>query len=433
MNRFAIISGAFGEGKHAVIGKSRSYLGLAGFIVACMFVQPSMASIVGTCKSGAQYATIQLAVNATPPGGTVNICPGAYPEQVVINKHLTLIGLTITGTDNAVITAPSGGVVQNTTDLYDGTTGIGAQVLIQGGVIVSMSNLAVDGTNNQISCGPNLVGIYYQNSSGTINHVIARNQALAPQPNGCQSGSGIFVQSGYTVPGTSNVTIENSSVHGYQKNGITADGNGTNVTISGNDVVGFGPTSGAAQNGIQVSDQAAGTVFNNTVVDDVYTGPTYAASGILVYDTGSITVQSNIVSDTQYGVVVVTDGAFDANDNTVLNNRISATHLDDGIDLCSDGNTAKGNTVVASDGSGIHSDSSCTDTGGNPTGNSNTITGNTVNEACAGVLLGNGSGNTTSPNKIYNVNDLTYAGDACPVGGGSVPKREAKALPQRIR
>jgi hypothetical protein len=455
MSRFTIIFDALVRRGDAVIGKRRTYLGLAGLVAACMFAQPSFAVIVGTCKSGVQFTTIQAAVLAAPQGGTVSICPGTYAEQVTITRSVSLVGLTIGTSDQIIIASPSGGVVQNTTDLYTGGgavgsgQGIAAQILItppsgKPAPIVNLSNLIVDGTNNQITgCAPDLMGIFYENASGTVNHVVARNQALSPPAslNGCQSGQGIYVESGYSVFGTATVTIEYSSVHGYQKNGITADGAGTTFTITGNDVVGQGPTSGAAENGIQVSDGAQGTVYNNRIVDDIWTGGG-EASGIIVYDTGGLTIQANTVSDTQYGIVVYTDGTVydpnnsytDANNNTIKGNQVSATHINDGIDLCSDGNKATGNTVVSSDSSGIHIDSTCTDSEGNTTGNGSTVTGNTVIEACAGVLLGNGTGNTTSPaNAAYDVIDTTYAGDTCPAGVGAAAKRATKPSPHVMR
>src|SRR5215469_1983178 len=44
-----------------------------------------------SCKS-AKFTTIQSAVDAARPGGTVVVCPGTYHEQVVISKPLTLKG-----------------------------------------------------------------------------------------------------------------------------------------------------------------------------------------------------------------------------------------------------------------------------------------------------------------------------------------------------
>jgi parallel beta-helix repeat protein len=434
MDRFTTTAALITE-KNAAKRARLSRFGLAGLVLGCLFAQTSTAVVVGACKGGVHYPTIQQGVAHTPAGGTVSICPGTYPEQVSINKHLTLTGIASGTTDSVVIAAPAAGVVQNATSLADPSAGIGAQVLVVGGVIANFDDIIIDGTNNQISgCGPDLMAIYYQNSSGTVNHVVARNQALSAALNGCQSGEGIFVESGYGTGGTANVTIENSSVHGYQKNGITADGSGTTVTISGNYVVGQGPTTGAAENGIQVSDGAAGTIFSNKVVDDVYSPATFGAAGILVFDSGSLTIQSNTVSNTQFGIVIFSDGATDADNNTISSNSVAATHADDGMDLCSNGNTVKANTVYASDGAGIHLDSSCTEDGG-PTGNGNTVSGNTVNEACAGVLLGSGTGNKLSANTNFNVIDTTFAGDVCPAGDNTAEVRSAaaKPVPQRHR
>jgi parallel beta-helix repeat protein len=43
------------------------------------------------CKD-AQYTTINAAVLAAQPGDTVRVCPGTYPEYVVVNKPLELVG-----------------------------------------------------------------------------------------------------------------------------------------------------------------------------------------------------------------------------------------------------------------------------------------------------------------------------------------------------
>jgi parallel beta-helix repeat protein len=186
------------------------------------------------------------------------------------------------------------------------------------------------------------------------------------------------------------VKIENSTVRGYQKNGITGNEVGTTVTIIGDSVVGAGPTT-TGQNGIQVGFGATGKVQNNTVADDDFNGDPSAGtgSGILIFDSGNVTITGNSVTNTQNGIPIMTDGAFPANDNTVSNNHISNTHLGDGIDLWSNQNTVSGNTVFSSGQAEIHLDSSC-----GSTGNNNIVSKNTVNETCAGILLGSGTGNT---------------------------------------
>jgi parallel beta-helix repeat protein len=206
------------------------------------------------------------------------------------------------------------------------------------------------------------------------------------------------------------VKIQNSTVRGYQKNGITGNEVGTTVTITGNSVVGAGPTT-TAQNGIQVGFGATGKVQNNTVADDDFNGDPKlgTGSGILIYDSGNMTITGNSVTNAQNGIPIVTDGTFPADNNVVSNNHVSSTHLGDGIDLCSNNNTVFGNTVFTSGQAGIHLDSSC-----GSTGNNNIVSKNTVNEACAGILLGSGTGNTFPiANLVANVANTTLAGDVC--------------------
>lgn len=423
--------------------------------------------VAGLCPApGTHYLTIQAAVNAVelaPTPRTVRVCPGSYPEQVIITASLTLEGIVASGENNPVVVSPGGGVVVNTTDLFDFPSGqpTAAQILVQTPsnelatpIVVNISDIAVDGTNNGLnSCSTDLVGIYYQNASGTVNHVATRFQELPVADFGCQDGLAIYAQSGYGTGGTATVTIENSSVHDYDKNGITADGSGTVATITGNYVVGIGATPLIAQNGIQLSFGASGKITGNTVTDDVYVNPPncstmnnppcFSATGILLYDSAGtmashVTVSTNTVSNTQGAIVAVTDGSETADYNDVSSNKITTSpaagiFLLDGIDLCSDHNTATSNAVFNSSGAGVHLDSSCKEPDTTATGANSSATNNTVNEACAGVLLGN-SGGTALGTTTYNVVQTTAVGDACPVGnGGPSIKASVKVKPQPSR
>ena len=55
-----------------------------------------------SCRS-ARFRTIQSAVNAVRPGGTVVVCPGTYHEQVVISKPVSLEGQRATIDEAGVI------------------------------------------------------------------------------------------------------------------------------------------------------------------------------------------------------------------------------------------------------------------------------------------------------------------------------------------
>jgi len=66
---------------------------------------------VGGCEPKlTSFNTISQAVSTVPPSSTILVCPGNYPEQVVITQPLTLQGVLIGGSGAAVITVPSGGL-----------------------------------------------------------------------------------------------------------------------------------------------------------------------------------------------------------------------------------------------------------------------------------------------------------------------------------
>jgi len=408
--------------------------GVALAFANCVAVSANAATFfVGTCGSP-NFSTIQAAVTAVPAGSTVDVCPGSYPEQVTINQRLTLQGVASGTSNQAVVTAPAGGIVANTVSLATGDP-IAAQVWVHDTTAVTIQNLTVDGAGNGITgCAPNLIGIYYQDASGEVNHVVARNQTsgLTSPLNGCQWGEGIFVQSGISTvtnkAGTSTVTVQNSSVHDFQKNGITGNEVGTTMNAVLNQVRGQGPTTGAAENGIQIGYGAEGGVTNNSVIDMIYS-PCVSTSdcgaiadGILVYDSHGISVTNNHVGDTQGGVAIVGDGAFPANNQTISGNVLNGTLVFDGIDVCgSNGGTINNNTVAGSGQSAIHLDSTCTSIGG-PAGGGASLRNNILNEACAGVLNGTTGNTISASNTFFNTTNTTLVGDSCTVSQADIAR-----------
>jgi len=142
--------------------------------VPLLGVQPLMAGTfaVGSCKAKVpSFASISVAVSAVPPGSTILVCPGTYSEQVIITQALTLVGITDSNQDLAVITVPSTGLVANSTSIFGET--IAAQLLVQGAGPVNISDIAVDGTGGDLQCAGNtwVAGMFYAaGSSGQVNH-----------------------------------------------------------------------------------------------------------------------------------------------------------------------------------------------------------------------------------------------------------------------
>jgi parallel beta-helix repeat protein len=377
-------------------------------------------SQVGTCTSFTpQFATIQAAVTAASSGQTIYVCPGSYPEQVAISTNLTLEGLQVGHSGLAAVTVPAGGVVVNATSL--GGNPVAAQIVVTGGARVTISDLTVDGYGNGIAtCATDLVGIYFQNASGTVTESAVLNEVLPAGFTGCQSGEGIYAESG--SGGTSTINVNTTTVENYQKNGITGNSAGTTLTATNNTIVGQGSTTGAAENGIQIGFGATGTLTSNTVTDDVWGPDTSsdagdAAAGILVYASSDVDIESNQVTDTQFGIVTVSDPTLGPADfTTIRSNSVSATHIFDAIDVCSNHNAIESNTINVADEAGIHLDDTC-----GTTGNNNTATGNTVNASCAGILKGSATTGNTITDIYYNVQNVVLAGDSCTLPASITP------------
>jgi hypothetical protein len=353
----------------------------------------------GQCPN-AQYQSIQAAVTAAKPGDTVNVCSGTYHEQVTINKKLTVQGFETTNANQAIV-MPTG-VVANSTSLTS-MNPIAAIILVDGADGVNLSDLTVDGASNGINgCAPNFIGVYYRNSSGTADSLAIRNIKLGSGLEGCQSGLGIFAQSG--AGGKSKVTLSNNSVHDYQKNGITANEAGTNASIKGNDVAGAGLNPNNGQNGIQVADGAVGMVDTNFVLNNLYgqcsdtNSCGAAATNILVVDSNGVKVTNNTVGNSQINY-------YQGNKGEVTGNTIFQSHVFDGIDLVGDSNKANNNSIFNSDESAVYI-----------LGNNNDANGNTINETPAGVFIDSpSSGTHVMGNKFYNTAAETTTASPGPV------------------
>jgi parallel beta-helix repeat protein len=407
----------------------RAFLTFSAALFACCLGQTAQAAgttvAVGSCKAGlTSYPTIQKAVDASPAGTTIDVCPGTYPEQVSITKNLTLTGVAAGTADAPTIVPPTGGLVANASDPSGGGDPVAAQIVVTSpATSVIIQRLTVDGANNQVTgCAsfggsvPLVVGIYFLNVSGTITQNAVRNQLQDTADQDCPNGLGIYVETGGGA--TTTVTISNNTVRNYQQNGITANGFGDGsagpaVTITNNTVPGTGATATSGKNGIQIGFGATGQVTGNITIQDIYAlsgNNGDAGVGILVFASTGITISNNVVGNTQFGIVTESAGeGFLADTTSITGNKIIGTELFDGIDLCSNGNTVTGNTVNSSTEAGIHLDDSC-----GSTGNNNTVKTNNINEACAGILTGTGtSGNVTTPNTIFNVINTTMADDTC--------------------
>src|SRR6185295_15202593 len=119
---------------------------------ACLLVGPLAATpayaatvAVGSClPNRVSFDSITDAVQGVPPGSTIQVCPGIYREQVVIDKPMTIKGVASGNSSNPVIALPAGGAVANAAALNAGPSFFGtgqliaAQVYVQAGLDVTI-------------------------------------------------------------------------------------------------------------------------------------------------------------------------------------------------------------------------------------------------------------------------------------------------------
>jgi parallel beta-helix repeat protein len=244
------------------------------------------------------YATIQAAIDAASSGDTINIASGNYMEQLNIDISVYLIGA---GQGSTIIESPD-----SLTDSFT-TSGVNYPIVyihdISG---VTLQDLTIDGLGKG-NANYRFVGIGYNNGGGTIQDVSVINIENTPF-SGWQHG--VCVLSSNTDGTDRNINIYDSYFDNFQKNAMALTGANTVADVQRNIIQGHGTTTITAQNGIQISGGAKGTVIGNKVYDVewIWDGvqPQYTASGILIWGASAIDkIADNVVYGAQTGLYVV--------------------------------------------------------------------------------------------------------------------------------
>ncbi|HVR23221.1 MAG TPA: NosD domain-containing protein [Candidatus Polarisedimenticolia bacterium] len=303
----------------------RSYVVLPAFVLALFVAQPLFAATyyVGSCKKGA-FNTISDAIATVPAGSTINICPGNYPEQVVISKALNLHGICSGNSCQATVYIPSGGLVTTSSITYYGTTA--AQIQVTAGP-VNISSITVNGQALGSDC-PSYpyIGVFYSSgSSGTVSNVETLYQWC--QPFGRQSqGIGIVAENGTGV--TQSVTIENSNINDFSDAGIVVN-SGQEFSPSLTFVVRNNWVTGGNY-GIMSLGSAQGIISGN--VTQLGLAGVYAGAP-------NVTVLGNTLLSGSIGIEIYSPAV------TVSSNRIF-NNFQAGISLQSTNDTVQNNTIM---------------------------------------------------------------------------------------
>ena len=268
--------------------------------------------------AAAPFLTIAKAVNTAVDGTIIWVDAGTFQEQVLIGKTVDITGVDRTKT---IIKAPS--IVPDviTANPVRNPIVCAKSPSTSSLITVNISNLKIDGDNGRNSTS--FVGMYYYAANGTFDNAQISDIHDVGAVTGSQRGVGFYADhdAGTTLAQT--VTINNSIIDNYQKGGIVMKQPGTIANVTGNAVTWLAGKHITAPNGIQISNDATGTVTGNEVSGNVYNGPgNWTATGILLFSpaSGTITIGSNNVHGNETAIYLTAETGYIVNPNTFSDN-----------------------------------------------------------------------------------------------------------------
>lgn len=306
-------------------GLSHHFLSILIFLFCLMipFTGHLSAAIIIVPPGG----SIQTAINSANDGDTVQISAGTYIEEVqVISKSIDIVGAGINAT---IIQSPPaathltqnfsfGGVTWWCVLMVNNTAAPTPQT-------VNISNLTVDGSDQQDALGPiygssnRFFAIGYHNANGTVQNVHTTNTKQTVNFNEL-AGGGILNASDV---GIVTFNVMNCLVDFYQRIGIDCRGTALMAQVSSNTVnrAFILPPGTATPNGIQFSGGVVGSITNNLTEGNIAGSPNAAGSGIILSSPGAnVIVSGNTVTNNDAGIAALT-----CNHLLISNNHLNFT------------------------------------------------------------------------------------------------------------
>jgi hypothetical protein len=351
--------------------KRRSAILTSVVIVACAaFALPAAASATKAWVSSATpsapfnscshpgYNSIQAAIDGS--GTSIEVCGGTYQEQLHIERAVTIAGngatvelpATPQKSETACDAASEAGDALEDQDLISiCTTGT-----------VKLNGLTLNAiwpgepVGPSVSCGYNLYGILV---GGGANLELTESTVTGAAPkviNGCQYGVGIQIGASYASPAqVGKAKLSQDIVKGYDKNGITVDGVGSQASITDVGVTGAGKTAVTAQNGIGVQFGAKASIKSSTIKRNECENETcgsnpltdYQAEGVYFYGAAAgSSVKESFISENDAGVEAYDTAATEpaTSQVKVLGDTI-AGNRDEGVLLNQGWATVTGGTI----------------------------------------------------------------------------------------
>jgi hypothetical protein len=371
-------------------------------LLTAVFCGKSEAAIVevGNCiPSVPSYSTIQQAVNNAVAGDTVDVCPGVYPEQVTIQKRLTIAGIANSDGSYPTIEYP------NTSDLrcvsipgaFEGQP-FCPQIFNELST-ANVINLRVNGSGYKGGCARVPVGVLYYDGGGSVSNVDLFDQQIT-----CAAGPIPFLGEGitalYVAPGSYGFHAVSDHITDFGQVGIEVEDLGAAVTIIGavseNKI--SNPLAQSPEDGTAIAVASGTSPSSFAITGNQILNSAFAENYVGILAVGSAKIQNNVVSNGGVGINVVTNNLTDVGQNTITDEVIGIKLRCMSANGVINGNSITGN---ANSQAGILLNT-CSPANGS---NFNTIANNIISTSCAGILTGltSNTGNVFVSNNFSNI------------------------------
>lgn len=318
-------------------------------------------------NNGANYTTIQWAINDASPGDEIHVDSGIYYENVNVNKQLILRGIgkpvvDAGGSGSAITLAADGIVLEG----FTATGGGNINYHVAGIKVISSMNTLNDNNATNNGCGIDL--------STSTNNTLSGNNAnmnnnfgifLQFSSNNILSGNnansnfyGIFMDSannnilssnnansnnymGFFLVSTSNNILSGNNANSNYYNGIFMAST-NNSTLSGNNAV-------SNEEGISIRSSSNNILSGNNAIGN-------SGEGIDLYSSSNNTLSGNIATNNVYGIYL-----YSSSNNTLSGNNPMSNNVGIYLQSSSNNNTLGGNSAT-SNGASIYLRSSSNNT-----------------------------------------------------------------------
>lgn len=305
------------------------------------------------------FSSIQAAISS--PNTSIHACKGTYEEQLTIERALSIVGEV--GTTVKLPASPANSTTPCDTAIQPPYQPNQDAVSICTSGAVSITGLTIEALWPANTCYESMYGVFVAGGATLKATKVTVNGAGASPINGCQGGVAYEIGTARTEPGeVGHATFNGGTVSGYQKNGITVEGEGSSINVTSTTVTGAGETSAIAQNGIQVSYGGSGKITKATITGNECNSPSCGedsqkfaqSTGVLFYGAANgSSVSASTISGNDIGVYSESTQAAEpaasqvlVSGNTMESDRYEGVLISQGWTTVNNNTISKGNVGI---------------------------------------------------------------------------------------